>query len=219
MKHVRVTLDAAGREDEIHPMYDVLTNAPYVDRATALQWNAAGDELGALHYVVGDREPFVSAMDEISEVLAYEVAPAGSDAFYVYTRDATTESARDLFETITRTPVVVVPPIEYAADGTVSYSAFGPADAIQTAIERIPEPITATIGGIGGLAAAPGVLASLLSERQREAIDAAYELGYYEIPREADHRAIADAIDCAPSTAAEHLRKAEAKLLESVLEG
>jgi predicted DNA binding protein len=28
---------------------------------------------------------------------------------------------------------------------------------------------------------------------------------------------VADAIDCAPSTAAEHLRKAESKLLRSVL--
>lgn len=219
MKHVRVTLDAGGREAEIHPMYDVMANAPYVDRATAMHWNLAGDELGIMHYVEGDREPFVSAMEAIPEVLGYELTPAGPDAFYVYIRDATTEPVRNLFETITRTPIVVIPPVEYASDRTVSYSAFGPSDAIQTAIEEIPDPISVTIDEIGGLEAAPGVLESLLSDRQREAIDAAVDLGYYEIPREADHRAVAAAIDCAPSTAAEHLRKAEAKLIESICRG
>jgi len=58
-----------------------------------------------------------------------------------------------------------------------------------------------------------------LSDRQREATDAALDLGYYEIPREADHRDVASALDCAPSTTAEHLRKAEAKLVESILDG
>ncbi|MDS0476618.1 helix-turn-helix domain-containing protein [Natrinema sp. 1APR25-10V2] len=219
MKHVRITLDAGGSEAEIHPMYDVMANAPYVDRATAMHWNVAEDEFGIMHYVEGDREPFVAALEAIPEVLAYELTPASPDAFYVFIRDATTESARDLFETITRTPVVVIPPIEYAGDGTVSYSAFGPSDAIQAAIDEIPDLITVTIDEIGGLAAAPGVLESLLSDRQREAIDAALDLGYYEIPREADHRDVASALDCAPSTAAEHLRKAEAKLVESILDG
>ncbi|QLG49466.1 helix-turn-helix domain-containing protein [Natrinema halophilum] len=219
MKHVRVTLDANGREAEIHPMYDVLANASYVERATAMHWNVAGDELGIMHYVVGDREPFVAAMESIPEVLAYELTSAGDDAFYVYIRDATNEPMRELFDAVTRTPIVVIPPIEYERDGTVSYSAFGPSDAIQTALEEIPDPIAVTIAEIGGLAATPGVLESLLSERQREAIDAAFDLGYYEIPREANHEAVATAIDCAPSTAAEHLRKAESKLLRSVLTG
>ncbi|MFC6975764.1 helix-turn-helix domain-containing protein [Halomicroarcula sp. GCM10025709] len=58
-----------------------------------------------------------------------------------------------------------------------------------------------------------------LSDRQREAVEAALSLGYYDIPRTATHEAVADALDCAPSTAAEHLRKAESRVLHALFDG
>ncbi|WP_232701930.1 helix-turn-helix domain-containing protein [Halobacterium wangiae] len=217
MNHVRLTLDAGGREAEIHPMFDLIVNAPYVDRATAMHWNFTGDELGIMHYVEGDREPFEAAMAEIPEVLEYELTPAGPDEFYVYIRDATNEPVRKLFELVDKGPAVAIPPIEYAADGTVSYSVFGPSAEIQAVIEQFPDPVDVTVTEVGGLEAVPGVLDSLLSDRQREALGTALSLGYYEIPRTASHEDVADEMGCAPSTAAEHLRKAEATLLQSFL--
>ena len=217
MKHVRITLDADGREREVHPVYDLLVNAPYVNRSTAMHWNFDGEELGIMHHVVGDRERFEAAIAEIPEVLSYELVPAGDDAFYTYIRDAMTDPLREVFEITTRSPVVVVPPVEYGLDGSISYSVVGPSAEIQAAIDGIPDPIAVEVVEVSGLEATPGLLESLLSDRQRDAIEAALDLGYYEIPREAGHEAVADAIGCAPSTAAEHLRKAEAKLLRSVL--
>jgi predicted DNA binding protein len=123
---------------------------------------------------------------------------------------------RELFEITNQSPVVVVPPIEYV-DGTVSYSVYGPADDIQAAIDAIPDPISVAVTEISGLKSVPGVLESLLTDRQREAVKAALSLGYYDVPRSASHEAVAEAMDCAPSTAAEHLRKAESKLLRSML--
>lgn len=58
----------------------------------------------------------------------------------------------------------------------------------------------------------------MLSERQREAVTVAMELGYYEQPREATHEEIAAELGCAPNTASEHLQKAEAKLVEAGIE-
>lgn len=55
--------------------------------------------------------------------------------------------------------------------------------------------------------------ATTLSERQREALRAALELGYYDTPREATHADVAAELDCAPNTASEHLQKGEAKLV------
>lgn len=205
MKHVRVRLDADGREAEIHPVYDIIVNASFVERATAIQWNVSAEEFGMLHFVEGDREAFESAIDGVPEVREFDVVSAGDDAFYVYIRDSTTTAARELFEIVTRPPLVVVPPLEYGADGTVSYSVFGPSAEIQSSLDRIPEPVSAEITAVSGFGTVPGVPETLLSDRQREAIDAAFELGYYEIPREAGHEAVADTIDCAPSTTAEHL--------------
>ncbi|APW96837.1 DNA-binding protein [Halobiforma lacisalsi AJ5] len=217
MKRVRLTLDAGGREAEIHPMYDLLVNAPYVERATAMHWNYSGDELGIMHYVEGDATEFRSDVERVPEVIDYDLTVGGGDDFYVYIRDTTNEPVRELLDLLERSPVVAIPPVEYRADGTVSYSVFGPSAEITGIIDRIPDSIEVVVEEIGGLAGVPGELDSTLSDRQREAIEAAFELGYYEIPREADHEDVARALDCAPSTAAEHLQKAESKLLRSVL--
>ncbi|WP_224268185.1 helix-turn-helix domain-containing protein [Haloprofundus salinisoli] len=215
MKHVRLTLDAGGREAEVHPMYDLLVNAPFVERATAMHWNYTEDELGIMHYVEGDATAFRASIETIPEVVAFELTRVGSDEFYVYIRDATTEPLRQLFGVISNAPVVVIPPVEYEEDGTVSYSVYGPADEIQTAIDAVPEPITVEVTQIGGLNAVPGLLEALLSDRQREAVDTALDLGYYEIPRRANQEDVAAVLGCAPSTAAEHLQKAETKVMQA----
>jgi hypothetical protein len=217
MKHVRVRITARGREDEIHPMYDVMMNAPFVDRGTALQWNFTGDALGILHYIEGDADAYAAAAAEVSEVLGFDIVEAGEDAFYAYIRDATTDALQDLFGPITTGGLVVVPPIVYHEDGTVTMSLFGPTDEMQDAIDAVPHSIDVTIEEVGGLAATRPAVEARLSDRQRDAIVAALELGYYEIPRKVSHEEVAEAIDCAPSTAAEHLRKAESKVLRDVL--
>lgn len=56
-----------------------------------------------------------------------------------------------------------------------------------------------------------------LSPRQRETIITAYELGYYDIPRETTTEEIADAIGVQRRTAEQHIRRAEDKLVESVI--
>ncbi|PSP90343.1 DNA-binding protein [Halobacteriales archaeon QS_4_66_20] len=217
MKHVRVSITANGREAEIHPMWDVMANAPFVDRSAALQWNFTGDGFGILHYVVGDVDAFEERIREIPEVLGYDIATAGTGRFYVYIRDATTANMRALFAPITQGGLVVIPPIRYHADGTSSFSLFGPDEEIQAALDTVPSPVEITIEKVGGLGATPATAQAHLSERQREAVLAAVELGYYEIPRVVSHEDVADAIDCAPSTAAEHLRKAESAIVTSVV--
>jgi len=215
MKHVRVTITADGREAEIHPMYDVMANAPFVDRATALQWNFTGDALGILHYVEGDADALRTAMDGIPEVLGYDVEPAGPEACYAYVRDATTESLREMFGPLTHGGIVVVPPIVYQEDGRVVLSLFGPDEEIQAGVDRVPDLVDIEIESVSGLSAVPSAAEARLSDRQREAVEAALELGYYEIPRTCSHEDVADALDCAPSTAAEHLRKAESAVIEA----
>ena len=218
MKHVRVRVTADGREDEIHPMYDVMANAPFIERGTALQWNFTGDALGILHYIEGDIDAYRDVAEETPEVVGYDLVPAGEDAFYAYIRDATTDALQEMFGPITHGGLVVVPPIVYHEDGTVTLSLFGPTDEMQAGIDAVPQPVEVSIEEVGGLAATRPAVEARLSDRQREALTAALELGYYEIPREATHEEVAEAIDCAPSTAAEHLRKAESNVLQSVLE-
>ncbi|WP_435346554.1 helix-turn-helix domain-containing protein [Haloarchaeobius sp. HRN-SO-5] len=57
-----------------------------------------------------------------------------------------------------------------------------------------------------------------LSARQREAFVTAYERGYYELPRGTTTDEIADAVGVQRRTVEEHLRRAEKKLVDSLVE-
>jgi hypothetical protein len=56
-----------------------------------------------------------------------------------------------------------------------------------------------------------------LTERQREVLATAYEMGYFEYPREANATEVAEALDVGLSTFAEHLAAAQGKLLTETL--
>jgi predicted DNA binding protein len=58
-----------------------------------------------------------------------------------------------------------------------------------------------------------------LTDRQREVIETAYRLGYFEYPRETNASGVAAELGIEPSTLAEHLAAAQSKLLAAVLEG
>ena len=68
---------------------------------------------------------------------------------------------------------------------------------------------------MGSLAGTTAAIEAHLTDRQREVAETAVELGYYDIPRSASQEDIAAELDCAPSTIAEHLRKAEARILRA----
>ena len=57
-----------------------------------------------------------------------------------------------------------------------------------------------------------------LTERQQEVIQAAYDMGYYEVPRETSTAAVAAELEIDPSTVAEHLQRAERNLLSQFLD-
>lgn len=52
-----------------------------------------------------------------------------------------------------------------------------------------------------------------LTDRQLEVVRTAFEMGYYEVPREASTEDVADELDLDPSTVAEHLQRAERNAL------
>lgn len=58
-----------------------------------------------------------------------------------------------------------------------------------------------------------------LTDRQLEVLRTAYELGFYEIPREASTEDIAETMDLDTATVSEHLQRAERNLLTLELAG
>jgi len=58
----------------------------------------------------------------------------------------------------------------------------------------------------------------ILTGRQQEALGCAYELGYFEHPREVTAGEVADRLDITTSTFTEHLAAAQRKLLDDLLD-
>lgn len=56
-----------------------------------------------------------------------------------------------------------------------------------------------------------------LTERQREVLGTAHEMGYFEYPRKSNASEVATALDIEPSTFTEHLNAAQSKLLDELL--
>ncbi|MFB6184707.1 MAG: bacterio-opsin activator domain-containing protein [Haloarculaceae archaeon] len=61
------------------------------------------------------------------------------------------------------------------------------------------------------------VLAEQLTERQRAALETAFYAGFFEWPRETTGEDVAASLDIAPSTFAQHLRKAERKVVAELV--
>ncbi|MCX2819714.1 helix-turn-helix domain-containing protein [Haladaptatus sp. F3-133] len=61
--------------------------------------------------------------------------------------------------------------------------------------------------------------ACLLTEKQREVVGKAHELGYYDTPREISLSEVANEMDIAKSTCSEILHRAEGKVVSEFLEG
>ncbi len=57
-----------------------------------------------------------------------------------------------------------------------------------------------------------------LTERQREALEAAYRAGYFNWPRDSDAEEVAEALDISSPTLHSHLRKAERSLLAALFD-
>jgi len=84
-------------------------------------------------------------------------------------------------------------------------------DADETTVVAKRTQTERELDGDGPLAA--------LTERQRDAVRAAYHAGFFEWPRESSGEEVAADLGVAQPTFVEHLRRAEAKLLSAVLDG
>lgn len=215
MKHLRVTLDPG--ETTVHPVYGILTGAEYVESARALHGNLAEDGVVTLLlHVGGDGDRFAAALDGIPEVLDYGVTPVADREFYCYVHNETTAVDGALFAAFFRESVVQLSPVEYRGDGTATFAVGGAPGALQEAVADAPPGVELRVEGVGDDVAGRPSAAATLSDRQREAAEVAVELGYYDVPRRAGHEDVAEAMGCAPSTAAEHMRKAESRVFSSM---
>ena len=108
-------------------------------------------------------------------------------------------------------------PIVYR-DGTIDVRVVGDQESLQAAFDQAAAVVDVSIDEISAFRGDLDQPRATLSERQREAVEVALALGYYDRPRGATHEDVAEELDCAPATASDHLQKAEAKLVRAAMD-
>ena len=200
--------------DALHPMHAFVCDSPDVDRETILERDARGDVTTLLLQVDGDREGYEAAIDQVPQVVEWTTTGA-DDGFYVYVRTALREREAGYRDALDRESVLVVPPVELRADRTVRQTMVGHSDELTAALAALPDDVAVDVLWTGRYRRDA---TRRLSDRQREALTAAWDCGYYETPSEAGLAAVADHLGCATSTASDLLRRAERRLVARALD-
>ncbi|WP_408960478.1 helix-turn-helix domain-containing protein [Natrinema sp. 74] len=157
----------------------------------------------------GDVEALRRILSELPEVFDFSIS--GDDTgFFAYTRYAVDDLTRLLMEGRRESSYLIDMPVEYTDDGGLRTTYIGTEEAFADALFEQPTGVRIEIERTGPYTPGPRHVVSRLTERQREVLQAAVELGYYQEPREATHGEIAAVTGLAETTVGEHLRKIEA---------
>lgn len=217
MKYLRLTLREPP--EWRNPMHTFVMDHPEMERTQLLDWNTNDPAIDVfLFRVVGALDPYVAALEDAPFVLGYETARIDASSFYVCVEHETRDVDEQFRAPFLQQRTLIIPPIEFTEHGETLVSLVGRTDEVQVVVDEIPDEIDVEIDEVGDYDRGLSAHASVLTDRQFAAIEAAQEVGYYDVPREGSVEDVADALGCAPSTASNHLRKAESELIGQVVE-
>lgn len=194
-----------------------------VDRSDAVSLAAtrylgpsAGDYYVGLSEIDGDPGTVRALFESSEQVRRYAVEDADGHSFvYAHYRDL--DPVDDLISLLYRHDLVVDWPIVHRQRGDAAESRLrvvGTDGGIQRAAADLPAGVEVTVEKLSTVAPASEAAFAGLTERQRSLLRHAVRVGYYDVPRGATHREIAEAFDVAPGTVSERLQRVERRVME-----
>ncbi|CQR52507.1 helix-turn-helix domain-containing protein [Haloferax massiliensis] len=210
-----VTLVAYPDEDGINRLDRRVMNLDLEYRAIHRMELLDDDTVAMFAEGRGDVEGLRRVLSESSKVIEFTIS--GDDGgFFSYTRYAADDLTRTLMEGRRESSSLIEMPVEYTDDGGLRATYIGTEAAFADVLTEQPEGVRIEIERTGRYTPGPRHVVSRLTERQREVLRVAIDLGYYREPREATHHEIAAATGLAGTTVGEHLRKIEATVFSSL---
>ncbi len=202
-------------EPALHPMHALVCESPVISREVVLEHDVWDDLTALLLHADGDRDAYEQRLAALPQVEQWTTEADDNGGFYVYVRTALRDREAGYREALDRDSVLVVPPVELREDQTVRQTMVGESDELTAALEALPASIEVEVLRTGTYSRDDG---PALSDRQREALQAAWAAGYYALPRGGGTGEVADRLDCATSTASDLLRRAERRLVADALD-
>ena len=167
----------------------------------------------------GDLELARAILEARADVRHCEVF--GTDEGYAYVHVDATEIVQQLLAVEREHEVLISTPIEFTetewGEGEeLRVTLLGDDRTLQRVVANAPDAVDVSLEETGDYQPDLDEVAALLTDRQRDILETAVELGYYEVPRETTHTDIADELGVATGTVTEHLQKVESKVLSQL---
>jgi len=169
----------------------------------------------------GDLELARDILEDRADVRQCEVF--GTDEGYASIHVDATDVVQELLTVEREHEVLISTPIEFTdtdfggGEG-LRVTLLGDDRTLQRVVANAPDAVDVQLEETGEYQPDLDEVEALLTDRQRETLGTAVEMGYYEVPRETTHREIADTLGVAPGTVTEHLQKIESKVLGPLAE-
>jgi len=216
MQYLKLTLSPTHRA--IHPVDRFIEGHRSVTREEVLHVDARADGTTVLLYrLLGDRESFETALSQRASVHDYDVVEVEEDGFHAFVQAESPEDGSALLEIAHENALIIDTPLEFTEDG-LKATLVGTHGNLREALGLLPDALDFTVENAGPYVPGGEDLLSPLTDRQLEVFETAVEEGYYDVPRRATHKDIADNLGCAPSTVDEHLRKAESRVVSGLVQ-
>lgn len=217
MRYARVLVTPTDAAD--HPLGVSLAETEGVERERVQRVELLDDGTGLLlAEVSGDRDRYEGVLDDSEFVHDYAVTGA-EGRWYAYVRFAPDDHTRRMLEAFRDSELMLEMPVETHPDGSRELTVVGPEAAFAEALPTDGDGYDVELRETGERPPKADDVFACLTERQREVLSAALELGYYENPRRATHADVADALDASPATVGEHLRKVESRIFSQFTAG
>lgn len=212
MKQLTVILDPGDRR--LISVFDQL-DSEKVKREYLHHYNLLSDGTVVLLYQLrGELEYARNVFEESADVIHYDI-PEQSDGL-VYLHCEITTSLEALLTAVQESEVIMAMPVEFLRDDRLRLTFIGEHDSLHRILALTAERIDVEIERLTEYGS-EDQFSSLLTDRQREILTIAVEQGYYEVPRQATIRTIADEIELSQATVGEHLQKIEARVLSDMV--
>ncbi|QCQ77405.1 DNA-binding protein (plasmid) [Haloferax mediterranei ATCC 33500] len=168
-----------------------------------------------LYEFKGDADAVRAILSANETATDYEVTEIdGSVSAYIHFEPST--DTRQLLQLPEEYGYVLDTPILLHEDGGLEVTIIGPQGNISEAFKQIPDSIHTTVGRVGSYDPDRENSFSKLSDRQREVLRKAYELGYYRRPRETTLDDIAAQLECSQANVQEIIQRIENHLVSEL---
>ncbi|AQL44538.1 hypothetical protein BV210_10820 [Halorientalis sp. IM1011] len=167
----------------------------------------------------GDETAAEALLADNDDVIDWELIPSNDEnGYYAYIHFTGREPAVGLLKLLDEYRLVLELPLRFTSEGYLRVTVIGTDDNIQQALRNVPDTIDAQATQMGEYNPDDERAIAGLTERQREVLEAAVEMGYYEVPRQATYEEIADVCDCTVGTVGEHLNRIESQIIHSAMD-